>query len=92
MFWQTGKAVGHSALVAQICRFPRAPHADCTWQVWPPPSQHTVPVPQSVDVAQTFVLPLGQVPPAVHVLEPPPSLAPVQHAWPVAQSVGAAQT
>ena len=52
MLRHSGKAAGHSALVAQICRLPRIPHADWTWHVPPPPVQHTVPVVQSVELAQ----------------------------------------
>jgi hypothetical protein len=67
------------------------PHADCIWHVPPPPSQQTNPVGQSVDVAQTWVVPLGHAEPAWQVLEPPPSEPLVQHSWPVAQSDGAPQ-
>lgn len=92
MLRHSGKAAGHSALVAQICRLPRIPHADWTWHVPPPPVQHTVPVVQSVELAQISVLPLGHVVPAVHALLPPASPGFVQHTWPVAQSVGAPHT
>jgi hypothetical protein len=69
------------------------PHADCAWQVCPPPWQHTRPVVQSADAAQTSAVPLGHVVPAVHVLELlPPSAVLMQHTWPVAQSVGIAHT
>ena len=78
-------------LFAQICRLPRAPQADWIWQVCPPPWQHTVPVAQSAVVLQSIVLPLGQVAPVVHVLEPPASAALVQQTCPVPQSLGAAQ-
>jgi len=61
---QTGNAAGQSVAVAQIWRFPGMPHADCIWHVWPPPSQHTNPVPQSADVPQIFDVPLGHMEPA----------------------------
>jgi hypothetical protein len=92
MFRHSGKAAGHSALVAQTCRLPRAPHADWTWHVCPPPSQQTVPVAQSVEAAQTIALPPGQAVPGTHALLPAASAALVQHTAPVAQSVGAPQT
>jgi hypothetical protein len=88
---QTGNAAGQSAALLQICRFPGMPHADCIWHVCPPPWQHTNPIPQSVEVAQIVALPLGHVGPTSHVLEPPPSAAPVQQTSPLAQSEGAAQ-
>ncbi len=89
----TGNAAGHSALVEQSCRLPAIPQADCTWQVGPPPWQHTIPPVQSIDDAHTGVLPLGQVEPALHVFEPlPPSVAVEQQVSPDAQSAGAAQT
>jgi hypothetical protein len=55
------------------------PHADCAWQVCPPPWQHTRAVPQSVDVAQISAVPLGHVVPAAQVLALPPSAALMQH-------------
>jgi hypothetical protein len=88
---QTGYAAGQSAEVLQICRLPGMPQADCIWQVWPPPWQHTNPVGQSVEVVQIVDVPLGQVEPAWQVLEPPASAAPVQQSWPLAQSAGAPQ-
>lgn len=88
---QTGYAAGQSAEVLQIWRLPGMPQADCIWQVWPPPSQQTNPIGQSVGVAQIVEVPLGHVEPAWQVLEPPPSAALVQQIWPLAQSEGAAQ-
>jgi hypothetical protein len=78
----------------QSWRLPRAPHADCAWQVCPLPWQHTAPPEQSVADAQTVAVPDGQVP-LWHVAVPPPappSVAARQHALPDAQSVGAPQT
>jgi hypothetical protein len=89
---QSGYAGGQSALEVQICRLPGIPHADCAWHVCPPPWQHTVPLAQSADVAQIFVVPLGHVVPDWQVLEPPPSAPEEQHTLPIAQSEGAAQT
>jgi hypothetical protein len=76
----------------QIWRLPGIPHADCIWHVCPPPWQHTVVVAQSADVAQIFVVPMGQVVPIWHVLEPPPSAGDEQHTLPIPQSEGALQT
>lgn len=45
-------------LVEQSCRLPDVPHADCVWQVPPPPWQQTAGDVQSADDAQETDPPL----------------------------------